>query len=188
MKVFMIRHGESETNRDGLWTGWLDAALTEQGREDAARAGALLSHVCFDKIYSSDLQRAMDTAKIAIPGCECEPTPMLREINVGDIAGKPLGVVRDADGNSLNKDGYALFGGESYAIFRARVSEFKRHLEGAAEERIAVFAHGGFLKAFLDLVLDVQLSRESLCCKNCTVAIFEYGNGIWKLHSWINLY
>ena len=45
MKVFMIRHGESETNRNGLWTGWLDVSLTEKGREEAVQVGKMLSKI-----------------------------------------------------------------------------------------------------------------------------------------------
>lgn len=58
MKIFVIRHGESETNRDALWTGWYDAHLTEKGRSEAERLRVLLSGIQFDKIYSSDLLRA----------------------------------------------------------------------------------------------------------------------------------
>ena len=63
MKLYLIRHGESETNKNGLWTGWLDVPLTEQGKEDAASASKIVSSVPFDKIYSSDLSRAIDTVK-----------------------------------------------------------------------------------------------------------------------------
>ena len=51
MKVWVVRHGQSETNRDGFWTGWYDAKLTPQGREDAVRAGALLKGVQFDRVW-----------------------------------------------------------------------------------------------------------------------------------------
>ena len=50
MRVYVIRHGESESNRDGVWTGWIDAPLTEKGRVDAAAVGIILSGVSFDKI------------------------------------------------------------------------------------------------------------------------------------------
>ena len=72
MKVFMVRHGESETNRNGLWTGWLDVSLTEKGREEALQVGKMLSKINFDKIYVSDLSRAKVTAEIALPSCIAE--------------------------------------------------------------------------------------------------------------------
>ena len=187
MKVFVVRHGESETNRDGLWTGWMDVALTQKGREDAALARNLLSLVKFDKIYASDLQRAKCTAEIAIPGCRYETSALLREINVGDIAGKPLHVVKDCEGKPLNKDGYACFGGETRAELRGRVKAFMQELEVLECQNVAVFAHAGVLKTFLDVVLDVTVPGAHICCRNCTVAIFEYDAQGWKLHSWINL-
>jgi broad specificity phosphatase PhoE len=48
---------------------WLDVALTEKGKTDAASLSDILHGVSFDKIYSSDLSRARNTADIAIPGC-----------------------------------------------------------------------------------------------------------------------
>ena len=58
MKLYIVRHGESETNRKGLWTGWLDVALTDKGIADAERVRDTLRGIKFDKVYSSDLQRA----------------------------------------------------------------------------------------------------------------------------------
>ncbi len=188
MRVWLIRHGESETNRDGLWTGWLDVPLTEKGKEDASAARRLLAGVQFDKIYASDLQRAKTTAEIAIPGCQYEQKPILREINVGNIAGKPLSAVMDRDNRPMNRDGYGSFGGETTEVFSNRVGTFMRSLESEACENIAVFSHAGFVRKFLDLVVGMDLPRKNVCCKNCAVAIFEYNDSVWQLHSWINLY
>ena len=68
MKLYIVRHGESETNRKGLWTGWLDVALTDKGIADAERVRDTLRGIKFDKVYSSDLQRARVTCEIALPG------------------------------------------------------------------------------------------------------------------------
>lgn len=187
MKVWIIRHGESETNVNGLWTGWLDAPLTEKGRADALSAQRALAGVDFDKIYSSDLERARMTAEIAIPGCEYEVTTLLREVNVGNIAGKPLGVVKNSDGVRMNKDGYAVFGGESNQEFRDRVLTFMKMLESEKCENIAAFSHAGVLKVFLNLVLGVSVPQGSVYCGNCAVAVFEYRDQKWRLYSWLNI-
>lgn len=186
MRVWVIRHGESETNRDGLWTGWLDVPLTDKGREDAVAARRVLSGVPFDRIYTSDLQRAKTTAELAIPGCQYEQKPILREINVGNLAGKPLSAVMDQNNRPMNCDGYGSFGGETTEAFSNRVATFMRSLESEDCENIAVFSHGGFLRKFLDLVVGTELPRKHICCNNCAVAIFEYDNSVWQLHSWIN--
>lgn len=187
MKVWLMRHGESETNLAGQWTGWYDAALTEKGKADAARAGAFLAGKHFDKIYTSDLCRARCTAEIAIPGCRYEETPLVREIYVGSLAGKPLSAVYDESGQPMNKDGYGRFGGETITEFRERVRRFMELLAEQKQDNIAVFAHNGFLRTFLDLAMGTALPRKYMLCRNCAVAIFEYENATWKLHSWINL-
>ena len=186
MRVWVIRHGESETNRDGLWTGWLDVPLTDKGREDAVAARRVLSGVQFDKIYTSDLQRAETTAEIAIPGCQYAQKQILREINVGNLAGNPLSAVMDQNNRPMNCDGYGSFGGETKEAFSNRVATFIRSLESEDCENIAVFSHGGFLRKFLDLVVGTELPRKHICCNNCAVAIFEYNDSVWQLHSWIN--
>ena len=42
MRVYVIRHGESETNKAKKWTGWLDVHLTDKGKDDANKAGNFL--------------------------------------------------------------------------------------------------------------------------------------------------
>ncbi len=187
MKVYVIRHGQSETNVLGKWTGWLDVCLTEKGRNDAKRAGELLNGVTFDKIFASNLSRAIDTAKAALPGCEPETTALLREVNVGNIANKPLDIITDKQRERIFTDGYVEFNGESNAEFYGRVNEFKKHLETLDADNVAVFSHAGWLKAMLDTVVGTKLPRKNIICDNCTVAIYEYDNSVWKLHSWINL-
>ena len=186
MRVWIVRHGQSETNVRGEWTGHLDVSLTEKGREDALCAAKILSGVSFDKIYSSDLKRAKNTAEIAIPGCKYETSSLLREIDVGNIAGKPLSVVIGADGVRMNENGYDAFGGESNEEFSERVKAFMKILEDEKCENIAVFSHNGFIRRFLDLALGIKIPRKAMSCKNCTVAIFEYNDKAWRLHSWIN--
>ena len=90
MKVYIIRHGQSVNNVQHKWTGWMDVDLTEKGIEDAVRVRKILEGKVFDKVYASDLKRAIDTAKTALPGYEIETNFLLREIDVGSLAGTPL--------------------------------------------------------------------------------------------------
>lgn len=187
MKVYIVRHGQSVNNRDNLWSGWLDIPLTEKGVEDAKKAGKILSGVEFDKVYSSDLIRARQTLEAALPGCEYETSPLLREIGTGSITGTRIDSFTEEDFKMTNENGYVAYGGESKTDFRARVKEFRKQLEESGLQSVAVFSHAGWLRLFLDLVVGVSLSHKSIRCKNCTVGIFEYENGVWKLHSWINV-
>jgi len=187
MKVYVIRHGESETNKEQKWTGWLDVHLTDNGKDDARDAGEFLERISFDKIYSSDLVRARETAEIAIPGCRYETSELLREISVGSLAGNPISVVTEEQWSDIEKNKYIAFGGESKKDFCDRVSGFMKKLEGLSCENVAVFSHAGWLREMLDIVIGVHIPREKVCCNNCTVAIFEYTNKKWMLHSWINI-
>ena len=187
MRVFVVRHGESETNKSQKWTGWLDVMLTDKGKQDARKAGAVLEHVQFDRIYASDLRRAMETAEIAIPGCRYETSPLLREIHVGSLENTPISGLTGEQRAQAVQAGYGAFGGETKAEFSARIGRFLKELEGQALEHAAVFSHGGWLRGMLDIVTGTILPRSAICCDNCTVAVFEYTNGVWRLHSWINL-
>lgn len=63
-KLVMIRHGESEWNKQNLFTGWSDVDLSETGRKEAREAGRLLSKegLDFDVCYASFLKRSIHTA------------------------------------------------------------------------------------------------------------------------------
>ncbi len=186
MRVYVIRHGESETNLSKHWTGWMDAALTEKGHEDARRAGRIIGDTAFDRVFSSDLCRARDTAEIALPGCCPETTPLLREINVGSLAGQPLSSLTPEISAKISASGYKEFGGESHEDIADRVRTFQSELESLNCGNIAVFTHAGWLRGFLNAVLGIPVPRDTVRCGNCTVGIFDYTDGKWQLHSWIN--
>ena len=187
MRVYIIRHGESDNNAKKLWTGWLGVPLTEKGINDAQKAGEFLRGIEFDKVYSSDLRRAIETAGTALPEYAIETSPLLREINVGSIAGHPIDSIEPAARQKASEIGYALYGGESKAQLSDRIRTFKRELESAELGTVAVFCHAGWLRGFLDDVMGTVLPRGSVICSNCAIGVFEYEKGIWKMHSWINL-
>ena len=187
MKIYVIRHGQSETNLAQKWTGWLDVNLTNKGINDAKTVGEFLKNIHFDKIYTSDLSRAIETEKNALPNQPFEKSLLLREVNVGTLAGKPLTILTDEQRNCISKNGYTDFDGESHSEFYNRVCEFKKELEKSNAENIAIFTHAGWMREFLDSVVETRLPRKHVLCQNCALAIYEYSNNIWKLHSWINL-
>ncbi|UOR00808.1 phosphoglyceromutase [Leucobacter allii] len=70
--LILLRHGQSEWNEKNLFTGWVDVRLTERGRSEAARAGALLaeSGVLPDVLHTSVLSRAIQTAHLALDSAD----------------------------------------------------------------------------------------------------------------------
>ena len=76
MGILVIsRHGESEWNLLGKWTGWTDVNLTEKGHNDTVRLGALLKGVVFNEAYTSSLKRTQQTLAALLEGCGVENLP-----------------------------------------------------------------------------------------------------------------
>ena len=132
MILFLVRHGQSVANVTKVYSGHNDVALTELGRDQAVALRPVLSDITFDRVYSSDLSRAIDTQRLALPGVEGIRTPLLREIDVGRAAGHPWGQIPDAPegwNSKTDQDAYARVGGESSADMRNRIREFLQILE-----------------------------------------------------------
>ena len=146
-----------------------------------------MKNVPFDKVYCSDLHRARETASIAAPSYEAEPTPLLREVNVGTLAGKPLSALTKEQDARIFEVGYGDYDGETQEEFARRVATMMEQVAALPCANVALFSHAGWLRAMLDIVLGLRLPRERVRCKNCTVAVFEYTDSGWSLHSWVNL-
>lgn len=89
MKLFVVRHGETDWNKFGRIQGWEDIPLNHNGILQAARLRDMLKDVRIDAVYSSDLRRALKTAEIiAAPhGVKVIPMWRLREAKRGVING-----------------------------------------------------------------------------------------------------
>lgn len=89
--LYIVRHGQSTYNRDNIVSGHVDPQLTDLGRKQAEEAKLKLQNVVFDEAYSSDLQRAIDTAEIIFgkPVPHDHRLPGLRERNFGEVDGEP---------------------------------------------------------------------------------------------------
>jgi 2,3-bisphosphoglycerate-dependent phosphoglycerate mutase len=104
--LILIRHGESEWNAKGLFTGWVDVGLSERGRTEAARGGELLAGagVLPDVVHTSVLNRAIQTANIALDIAGLAWLPVrrswrLNERHYGALQGKNKAQVRQQYGD-----------------------------------------------------------------------------------------
>ncbi|GAB2519931.1 phosphoglyceromutase [Paramicrobacterium agarici] len=93
--LILLRHGNSEWNKKNLFTGWVDVRLSEQGVEEATRAGELIaeSGLAPDVLYTSVLTRAIQTANIALDRADRAWLPVkrswrLNERHYGALQGK----------------------------------------------------------------------------------------------------
>lgn len=188
MKLYMIRHGQSEENLRKALSGQMDSLLTEQGKKDALGVRKVLQGISFDKVYSSDLSRALRTQEIALPGITAEKLPLVREISVGNLEGRKSDECEKEYGESflLNRSTYsfASYGGENYEMLQERAKKFLEMMSKEDCDIVAVFSHGGFINVVLGCILGCQVTNENALSDNCGVSIFEYNSGKWVLRKW----
>lgn len=164
VRVILLRHGETEWNRDLRYQGKTDIELSPQGKEQAGLLAERLAHQKVHAIYSSDLKRAWATAAAisAYHGLEVVAEPRLREMDFGvweglthaEIQGRfPEEMVRWED-NPLVE---APPGGESFGQVVARgkeaLNEIIRRHQGAT---VLIVAHSGSLQALLCAALGIN--------------------------------
>jgi 2,3-bisphosphoglycerate-dependent phosphoglycerate mutase len=76
-KLILLRHGESVWNSKNLFTGWVDVPLSQQGIQEAIKAGETLAHIHFDIVFTSVQIRAMETALLALAQSQNDKSPVL---------------------------------------------------------------------------------------------------------------
>jgi len=171
--LILLRHGESQWNLENRFTGWVDVPLSPRGEAEARAAGEKLRGRRIDKVYTSVLARAIETARITLETAGIGPVPIerdaaLNERMYGDLQGlnKAEAAQRfGAEQVKLWRRSYDVRppGGESLADTAARVLPFweRRILPDLrAGRNILVVAHGNSLRA---LVMHLDgLTREQV--------------------------
>lgn len=143
LHLWLVRHGQTTWNAQHKIAGWSDVPLTELGREQASGLQAKLRGHSFEGVWASDLQRAIETARLAYG--EPRIDARLRELNFGEFEGMTWEELSDeARSGLLAFDGFAAPGGESLDELAARLTRFVEELE---EGRHLIFCHGGVVRA-----------------------------------------
>lgn len=188
MKLYLMRHGETDYNKKGLIQGQIDVPLNENGIRlaELTRDGFRREGLHFDLAYCSPLIRAKKTAEILLEGTD---TPVIydariREMNFAegegvllkDISVKPE--LSNIDALFHNPPAYhASSIGESYEALFQRVEDFLEqeiYPKEGQYENILVCCHGGIIRAFLAFLKKLELSEFwNNHQPNCSVNIIE---------------
>jgi broad specificity phosphatase PhoE len=161
--ILLARHGESDWNRWKRWQGFADRPLTELGRKQALDLAERLQETELDAIYSSDLQRARETAEIVARSMSLtvQTMPDLREVDVGSWSG-----LTRAEAEERFPQGYARWlnggegwdDGETYGQMSERVVGAIHRIARAHDgRRVLVIAHGGSIRAVHAAALGVDV-------------------------------
>jgi len=183
--LLLVRHGETDWNRDGRWQGLSDTRLNDRGREQARELAAQLDGV--DVLYSSDLARARETAEIVAErlGLEVQVDERLRERGFGEWEGLNADEIeqRFADAHRLWKagEGPGAENAEPFDAFAARIHGFVDEvLEEHQGKSVLVVSHGGSIRVIHALATGLDYVRDHRLIPgvpNCAVARYAARDG-----------
>ncbi len=189
--LLLIRHGESEANREGYFAGQSDAALLEKGLMQARLTAEFIKNE-YDvaKIYASDLRRAYDTGKVLseLIGIKVIPEKRLREIFAGVWQGMKFddierqfesdyGVWRNDIGNCKTTCGESVR--ELGERVMAALLDIARDNDG---KTVAVATHATPIRAVQCMIGDGFDSMKNIpWVTNASVTEIIYENGKWSL-------
>lgn len=171
MKIYLMRHGETEWNREGRLQGQRDIPLNRNGIEQMARLGEKLKKqsFCVDQIIASPLARAGQSAEIVAEKIGFSKKILRNEAFLERSFGRAEGVVWSPE-LDLTEEKYQA---ESVRALCRRAEEgIQKYLDGE-EQSILLVAHGAILKAVITV-----LSRQSIVYEETHIPITQ-GNIIW---------
>ena len=186
IRLLVVRHGYTVTNATHRYTGQLDAPLTEEGIEQAQRPSVYLAeHEKIDRIYASDLSRAINTAAptAARLGLEITPMPELREIDVGEWTGMPFEEVDrgyKAHPQLTTDITYPYPGGESfYDLYLRTERALQKILAENSEGTIMIVTHAGSVRCMSCMAAGdpYTMARKHPAIANTAMDIYHYENG-----------
>lgn len=202
--LVILRHGQTDYNAQKLMTGQRDIPLNAEGEAQADEAGKVISLFRFDKVYSSTLSRAFNTASRALKssgsnehlkkpdgGYDVEQRVEIVELDAGEFTGRNHKTDPEIRAFERHFE-RPLPGGESDAQVVARVQRFfdeEVQPRLAKGETVLVVSHAGIMRAF-DIVLGLQEPPEASKgmwtsrsrVPNATPTVVEYEDGVMKSH------
>ena len=199
MKIYLVRHGESEGNAIKVHQD-PQSPLSDIGFSQARLAASRFSKIPIEVVLSSDYLRTQQTAQTinAVTHAPLELTPLLREMKgpsviVGKIYTHPESVsIREEIRAHRDEENWYHSDEENFFDVATRASACLTMLEERAESRILAVTHGLFLCMLISVVffgdsLTPQMYEalsQQLHHKNTGITIFEYEDKHWQLLTW----
>lgn len=157
--LVFIRHGITGWNRKRRYCGFRDILLSAEGKAQAARLRRRLKAVKFYRVYSSDMRRAVQTARIAFGKVKITREPGLKELNFGALEGMTHKEAREKYPGLYDKwlaDPFRnrMPGQEKMSVFKRRVIAAVRRIErDNAGKTVAVVCHGGSISMSINTIM-----------------------------------
>jgi len=199
MRLYIVRHGETQWNAESRAQGSMNVQLTENGINQARSLANRIQHYPIDVIYSSDLDRAYETAKIIGKKINLEVNILneLREMSFGKWEGLTMAEIqqkyrdhyivwRSTPHQAKIPDGEKLLDVQTRSLKAVR-QLLKRH----KDQNILIVSHGVTIKSMILGLMDIELSnfykiKQDNACLNI-IEFREYGPVIVTLNDTAHL-
>lgn len=161
MKIFLMRHGLTEYNLTGHFTGRADIPLHPQGEAQARAVSEMLKNVHFDRVIASSQKRAIQTAQLVVPGHPVETMDAFVELDVGNWTGLTWkeASAKDPEGAARHEADWtaAVGGGESFYDMYARVEQGVHQIldTSGVDDTLLIVSHGGPMRVLATILLDL---------------------------------
>ncbi len=173
MKVYFVRHGQTDWNAAHRMQGCVDILLNETGKAQIAEVAGKIEGIEFDKMYVSPLTRTKQTASILRPEMEQTLEERVKEIDFGELEGSCYGGYKTLVYEELNdkeKQIYHFFldpdkyeplaGGETYEHFYERLNNFLEDIKVKhKDETVLVVCHGAVIHAVICLIRKITMGE-----------------------------
>ncbi|KAL0946555.1 hypothetical protein HGRIS_012760 [Hohenbuehelia grisea] len=190
-RIFIVRHGETDANKNGVIQGHLDTSLNAVGRSQAELVAFALQQIPFDYAYSSDLSRAASTAEAILKhhsGLQVTKQTELREANMGKLQGLNLAqraqlLAKPNEKVDLGIESDKSMSQRAEGWWKQSIVQLLDSLPARDEPyRILVVSHGGFIGT---LVKKLLRSGQAKCGQgvliyrifNASITEIEAGGG-----------
>lgn len=179
MKIYIVRHGQTDYNKNRLIQGHIDVPLNNYGKEQAILTATHFINEPIDLIISSPLSRAYETAQIIAKEVNYQGEIIIdehfRERNFGEADGQSIPVIieRVRKGEVVNL--------ESEKDLVARVVKGLNNLkEKYPDKTILIVCHSQTIKAIL-MYINPELYNLDTYLRNCSISLIEYKNQKWEV-------
>ncbi|MDD5751326.1 MAG: histidine phosphatase family protein [Candidatus Peribacteraceae bacterium] len=173
--IYILQHGETEWNVADIYQGLKSSPFTERGREQIRKAAQYFTDKNIEKLFSSPLERAVETAKVISEtiGIDIEIIPSFYEIDCGSFEGKPRQIYKKEKGIEPR-----FPNGESFADVYKRVEKDVERL-ASLPKNILIVGHGGTNRVIASIitntpfhVIEKQKHTKVICCEKNSPMIY----------------
>lgn len=189
MKIFLIRHGQTDYNKNSKLQGRIDIELNRTGLNQSEILGKRLSTYGLTKIYTSDLKRAVQTAKVIEKhtGADVCSTPLLREIDMGDWQGLNWDQIKQnypkyyADWSQYTTD-MPYPGGECGKSVIKRFQTLISQIELSDYDNLVMVTHSGLIKTVVSSLLCMPVEKRFfITVENCSISVLSFDRELDRL-------